>query len=151
MKKKTNADLETLRQRAANLFVEARYPCSEAVFATMGALYGYEAPDDVVRFAAGFRKGMCEGDVCGAISGGVMALGFLLAPERGGEAPPKLVEAVRRIRETFTARNGCLDCQALLAPYEGREKDDPERRAFCTRLVESVVSDLVAIFEESTS
>ncbi len=42
----------------------------------MGALFGYETPDSVVSFAAGFRKGMCDGDVCGAISGGVMALGF---------------------------------------------------------------------------
>lgn len=147
MKKETSVDRDALRQRAADLFIEARYPCSEAVFAAAGALFGYETPDGVVRFAAGFRKGMCCGDVCGAISGGVMALGFLLAPVRGGEAPPELLEAVRLLREKFAARNGGLDCEALLAPFAGREKNDPERRAFCGTLAADVVSDLAEIFE----
>ncbi len=145
-----NISVEALRRHAEKLFIEARYPCSEAVFATMGALFGYETPDSVVSFAAGFRKGMCDGDVCGAISGGVMALGFLLAPKRGGEAPPELLEAVCLLREKFAARHGGVDCEALISPFAGREKDDPERRAFCGTLVTDVVSDLVEIFEART-
>ena len=148
MKNERNVDREALCRRAKELFVEERYACSDAVLTVMNEALGSPIPADALRAATGFRGGMGDGDVCGAVSGGIMALGLALAPAHHSMPSPELKEAVKAFRARFAARNGCIDCADLTARFASM--DDPARRDFCGGLVEGVVADLVDFSGGST-
>ncbi|MDL2263245.1 C-GCAxxG-C-C family protein [Synergistaceae bacterium OttesenSCG-928-I11] len=147
--KKINVDLDAVRKRAAYLFLEERYACSEAVLTAMNEALGSPLSEEAMRVATGFRGGMGDGDVCGAISGGIMVLGLVMAPDYPGTPSPELKEAAKALRARFAAHNDALDCADLTARFPSM--NDPARRVMCGELVEGVVSDLVDIFDKSLS
>lgn len=147
MKEKIIFDIDELRRRAEKLFRDERYSCSEAVFVALAEAMGGSVPVDCVRLATGFRGGMGCGDVCGAVSGGVMALGLALAPPTPGGPSPELTEAVKRFRERFAQANGAIDCADLIREYP--DKTDPRRRDFCTALVGSAAEAAAWLLENS--
>ena len=78
------------------------------------------------RTGALFGKGMRRESVCGAVTGGLMALGLL------GAEPETALEFQRRFQE----RTGALDCGDLLRPIEERGED---RKPFCDRMIATAV------------
>ncbi|MFH1136197.1 MAG: C-GCAxxG-C-C family protein [Pseudomonadota bacterium] len=74
-----------VRVRAENLFLTKQYLCTEAVFVVLNeTLRGGLTESQAVGLAAGFPLGLGEsGCLCGALSGGVLALGHFL----GGAHP----------------------------------------------------------------
>lgn len=78
-------DVRSACGRAEDLFNQEAYSCSEAVFSAINEYAGSPLPEQFVRIATGFRGGMGgSGDVCGTLSGAVMALGLIL-----GNEPPR--------------------------------------------------------------
>lgn len=77
---------------------------------------------------------MRRGSVCGAATGGLMALGLLGADEETA------VEFQRR----FRARAGAMDCRDLL---EAAQKQGEEKKPHCDR----VVALAVALVDELTA
>lgn len=138
---------EQARRRAEELFLREMYSCSEAVFATMNEYLGSPLPKEFVRIATGFRGGMGgSGGVCGALSGGVMALGLALGKDTPGGPTEELSEAVRMLRTRFIARRGCSCCRDLIARFE--DHDDPRRREFCAKIATGVVGDAIEILKD---
>lgn len=137
---------EQARQRAKELFLQEKYSCSEAVFATVNECMDEPLPDELVRLAAGFRGGMGgSGGVCGALSGGVMALGLALGNDAPGGPSEALSEAVRTLRERFISGCGNVCCKDLIAGFE--DHDDPKRREFCAEIVATAVCGAVEILQ----
>lgn len=64
------------------------------------------------RIAEGFGGGVRCGEICGSISGGVMALGMVK------EKP--INEIVAKYVNVFQQAEGCIRCQELLAKYGGK-------------------------------
>ena len=64
------------------------------------------------RIAEGFGGGVRCGEICGSITGGVMALGMVK------EKP--INEIVTAFTDTFRQKEGCVRCQELLAKYDGK-------------------------------
>ena len=64
------------------------------------------------RVAEGFGGGVRCGEICGSITGGVMALGMVK------EKP--INEIVTAFTDTFRQKEGCVRCQELLAKYDGK-------------------------------
>lgn len=145
MEKNFSADTGALCLRARELFDDRGYACSETVFTTLCEAVDERLAATCVSFATGFRGGMSSGDVCGAISGAVMAMGLLLAPPEPGGPSPELSEAVKLLRAKFEERYGLLDCGALLEKFP--DKEDPARRDFCESIVDFVVETAAEIMK----
>ncbi len=64
------------------------------------------------RVAEGFGGGVRCGEICGSITGGVMALGMVK------EKP--INETVASFVSVFQKKEGCVRCQELLAKYGGK-------------------------------
>lgn len=89
--------------------------CAQAVVVPFAEAAG--VPDETaMRFAGGFGGGMRRASVCGAITGGIMALGLF------GLDDPKILAEYHQILRG--RHNGMLDCAELLKANAaaGREK-----------------------------
>lgn len=74
------------------------------------------------RLAAQFGSGMRRGSVCGAVTGGLMALGLLGADSR----------TAAEFQRRFNERAGAMDCAALL---KLAKENGEEKHAHCDRMV----------------
>ena len=74
----------------------------------------------IPRIATGFCSGMARtGGMCGAVTGGVMAIGLLLGRNTPQEPVDRSYEAVRAFMQRFEARFGSLNCQELTGVHLG--------------------------------
>ena len=102
----------------------SRFTCSAAVFSSFSGDLGLD-PDMAKKIACGFGAGISRtGNICGAVSGGIMVIGLKYGKAReGDEAATEKTRAMTRqfIRE-FTAKNGSISCTELL----GYDMSTPE-------------------------
>jgi C_GCAxxG_C_C family probable redox protein len=114
-------------ERAVSLFSEG-FNCAQAVLAAFGPDLGLER-ELALKLAGAFGGGMGRmGETCGAVTGGLMALGLKFGPTRAGDeaAKERAYGLACRFFKEFEARNGSVLCRELLgcdlsAP-EGRER-----------------------------
>lgn len=136
-KEKTKAEI------AAEYFANG-FLCSQAVFAAFAPQLGMSEKQALMTGAC-FGSGMCRGEVCGAVSGGLMALGL-----KFGQCEPEDKQARVRTNaltgamlEEFTRENGSYLCARLLdCDFSSPEDLARVRReglftSLCPRLVES--------------
>ena len=102
---------------------DRHYNCAQAVVIPFAENAGINA-ETAMKFAAGFGGGMRRGSVCGAVTGGLMALGLY-----GIDDPATLGEYHRRLKENHA---GLLDCSDLLRV--GAESGLP-KKPYCDALV----------------
>ena len=92
---------------AIELF-EMGYVCSQAVFAAFSPDLGLDK-NQALKIGACFGSGMRKGEVCGACTGALMALGL-----KYGESKAKSNEACVKFLDTFKKENGSYICNDLL-------------------------------------
>jgi len=77
MNKEKQNLVEEARETAEGYFRRGEFFCSEAVFTTINEMLGQKLPPETVQLASGFPVGIgLSKCLCGAVTGGVMALGF---------------------------------------------------------------------------
>ncbi len=127
--------------RATDLFVNEGYNCAEAV---LGGIVG--CVDGCNHLASGFGGGIGgRGDICGAASGAIMALGaeanIRAHPDRTkGELQSMVMEFLR----SFEHDCGALDCRDLIPldemfDIESDRRDyfaSPDRKQRCAEFVD---------------
>lgn len=79
------------------------YNCCQAVLIPFAGACGLDE-ESAFRLGANFGAGMRHGATCGAVTGGLMALGLLGKGE----------EESRRFLQVFREKMGCLTCAELL-------------------------------------
>ena len=84
------------QNEAVQLFKEG-YMCSQAVFAVFATDFGISR-EDAFKIAACFGSGMRKGEVCGACTGALMALGL-----KFGDDKQKSNDACVRFLDEFAA------------------------------------------------
>ncbi|XHR28686.1 MAG: C-GCAxxG-C-C family protein [Chthoniobacteraceae bacterium] len=104
------------------------YNCAQAVLYSMCDKVGMDA-QTALKLATGFGGGIARGGhVCGAVSGGIFALGLCLG--RGENADKTATEytyaRVQELMATVQAKFGSCLCRDLL---EGRDLNSPEDKA----------------------
>jgi C_GCAxxG_C_C family probable redox protein len=110
-----DVDLEKIRLIAEEYYRSGEFYCSEAVVKTIKDAFNLSVSDDVISMASGFPVGMGNaGCLCGAVSGGVMALGLVF----GRTAPKdkkvdKAMKLSRELHDIFKKRHKCLCCRTL--------------------------------------
>jgi C_GCAxxG_C_C family probable redox protein len=90
--------------------------CSQAVFGAFAPVHGVDE-SHALRLASGFAAGMRMGGTCGAVTGGLMALGLAVADDprcRTADGRQQVYAAVNEFCVEFRRRRGGLDCRELL-------------------------------------
>lgn len=103
-----------------------RMHCSQQVLMEWAEELGYDR-EEAARIAGPFGGGMYRGEVCGAVSGAMIAIGM----KHGNGVPGDLQKddamqaMVKDFQEKFIVRNGSTVCRELL----GYDFSIPEERA----------------------
>ena len=118
---------------AEKFYRSGKMHCAEAVLAAVKNEFASALPDDVVRLAAGFGGGSGAGCICGAVSGGTMALGLVVQGDK------KAVAALtRELHEWFKKEYGATCCKILTA--HGKKG--------CVNLTSSVAGKVAELLQE---
>ena len=94
-------------EEAVQLF-EDGYVCSQAVLAVFCEEFGLSR-EQAFKISISFGSGMRKGEVCGACTGAIMALGL-----RYGENKSKSDEMCVKFLDSFKKENGSYICRDLL-------------------------------------
>jgi C_GCAxxG_C_C family probable redox protein len=117
VEKKNYDDLiESIRKRARNIFSTHQLMCAEAVLTTINRGLGGDLSDDMaIRMASGFAEGLSgSGCLCGAVSGGVLALGVFLGRNSPGFTNRrKIAEKTGLLHDLFKKEYGTTCCRML--------------------------------------
>ncbi len=112
---------------AAEKFLSG-YNCAQAILYTFAPKFGLD-PDMALKLATGLGAGMCRrGEVCGAVSGGIVALGLKFGRGAGQErsATEQTYQLAGELMSRFEKRHGSCLCRILL---EGCDLRTPEGQA----------------------
>lgn len=136
------------RQKAEDMYRSGQFLCSEAVFLVANEYLGHPVPDDMVKLASGFPVGMgAAGCVCGALSGGVMALGLRYGRTMPAAATPGMFSAARELHDRFCARRRVVCCRVLIRRFEF---GSPEHLTQCITITGEVAADVIELLARET-
>ena len=108
-------NIATIRAEAEHLYRNGDYYCSEAIIATIRKHFAPEMPEQAVAMGSGFPVGvggaMC---VCGALSGGVMMLGYFFGRVTPKDKKVKKTMALsKELHDHFQSKYKVLCCRIL--------------------------------------
>ncbi len=108
-------NLEKIRTIAENYYAEGDFYCSEAIIKTIIDEFGIDTSYDAIKMASGFPVGVGgKGCVCGAISGGVMAIGLVFGrSEAKDPAVNKAMELSGLLHDKFISLRKSTCCRVL--------------------------------------
>ncbi len=133
-----NMIAEAVRKKAEGYFERGEFFCSEAVVHTINELLGWPYDKDVVRLASAFPIGLGKsGCLCGAVSGGAMALGMAYGREHGEPMREEMFPASAALHDHIRDIYKSTCCRVLVKNYEFTS---PERKAHCVRITGEVAS-----------
>ena len=108
------------RMELANACHEQGYNCCQSVLAAFADRFDIPK-ETALRLGAGFGGGAGTGELCGAITGGVMALDLLADMGDPAQAKRRAVARSKELQKRFAERFGALRCRELLR----NEKEEP--------------------------
>jgi C_GCAxxG_C_C family probable redox protein len=125
--------VEQVRQNAEELFREGRFYCSEAVMASIVENFQLDIPREVIAMASGFPVGIGKSKcVCGAVSGGVMAIGLFFGRTEGSNPKDPLsvntLTLANELQEYFKTNHKVLCCKILT---KGMDMGSGEHKEQC--------------------
>ena len=105
-----------IRLRTQNMFETRQLLCSEAVLYTLNqGLRGGLPPEAAIRIASGFSEGIGgAGCICGAFSGGLMALGLFLGRQGlNAKGSRKILAKGKELHDLFRSKFGSPCCRII--------------------------------------
>lgn len=123
-------DVARIKEQAEEYYRSGGFYCSEAIVKVIKDAFGLDVPDQVVAMASGFPVGIGgSGCTCGAVAGGIMALGLFFGRTAPGEPQvQKTMQLARELHDTFQQRHGALCCRVLT---RGMKLGSPQHMAQC--------------------
>ena len=98
-------------EAAVRLHDEKKYNCCQAVFCSACGKCGMDE-ETAYRLGAFFGAGMRRGEVCGCISGALMAIGM-----KDGDENNRQSDASRKFLKAFEEKYGTLLCRELVKQH----------------------------------
>ena len=139
-------DREEIEKRAFNYF-QSGFNCAEAVSKTMTELFSKEPALDIPKVATGFGGGIggtkCEA-TCGAVSGGVIALGLLFGRMEKSVDKQRVYDLASEFRIRFIDKSGSNNCQTILNSFGVQEN-----MFKCKKLTAEAVGMLHILLDET--
>lgn len=126
-------DVEKVRQDAEEYFRRGDYYCSEAIVASVRDNIAPGMPDSMIAAASGFPVGVGRSKcMCGAVSGGVMSLGYVFGRTGpSSAADPKSVKTLalaNELQQAFRDSHRVLCCSVQT---KGMDMASGEHKAQC--------------------
>lgn len=142
-------------EKAKKYFEEYTYHCSQAVIVAFAEELGI-TDEQALKLGGCFGGGMCKGEVCGACTGALMALGLKYGQSEVEdlESRAKASEVAVQFLDTFAKENGSYICKEILGYDLAKPEDKLEARAkglfttVCPKMVESAVKIVEGIINE---
>ena len=139
---------------AADIFLSG-FNCSQAVFSSFADELELDR-DTALKIATGFGAGMARHqEVCGAVTGGIMALGYRYGRSSSDDASATALtyQKVNELMIRFEEENGSCLCQTILGGIDLRTEEgqkafaDQNKKIICTKCVaeaERIVKSLIS-------
>lgn len=131
-----NEIVNKAKETAENYYRNGDYLCSEAVFTVVNDYLKNPLPKEAVCLASGFPVGIgMAGCTCGALTGGVMALGLKYGRTVPNVETPGMFEAAKMLHDGFKKQFGSTCCRVLIKDFEF---GSPEHIEHCVKLTGAV-------------
>ncbi|WP_077610065.1 C-GCAxxG-C-C family protein [Clostridium sp. Marseille-P2415] len=121
--------------------------CSEAVVSSIRSNFELDIPEEVIAMASGFPVGIGRSKcLCGAVSGGVMALGIFFGRTRQGDPKvEKNLEVAKELHDWFKENNGknALCCRILTREFDMAAGEHKEQCIHLTGMIAGKVAEIV--------
>jgi len=133
-------DLQRIEKKAGDYYRRGDYYCSEAIVKTIKDEFELPLPDDVIAMASGFPVGIGgAGCTCGAINGGVLALGMFFGRKTAGDpCVNKVMALAKELQDTFKKRHKSTCCRVLT---KGMELGSEDHMKQCIALTGEVAAE----------
>jgi C_GCAxxG_C_C family probable redox protein len=120
--------------------------CAEAVLQVVNARAPHPMPDDVVRLGTGFCGGMGgAGCSCGALAGGVMAVGLLAGRNSLDEPWEPSYYPAHELHDRFRRTFGATCCRTIVRPLGGL--DGEGRHDYCVGVTGAAAGFVIELAE----
>lgn len=127
--------LDHVREVGEEYFRRGDFFCSESVVQTINDLLGRPYDPSIVKMASGFPIGQGKKQcLCGAISGGQMALGMALGRVHGEAMDEKMFPAAADLHDWCRETYGATCCRVITREWAGDNFASPERKAHCIQI-----------------
>ncbi|MDA8226377.1 MAG: C-GCAxxG-C-C family protein [Desulfitobacterium hafniense] len=115
-----NIVLTKIRRIAEEYYRSGDFYCSEAIVKTIKDEFSLSLPEEVVAMASGFPIGIGgAGCTCGAIVGGIIAIGLFFGRTKPGDQKVnKTMALAKELQDIFQKRHKCLCCRVLTKGME---------------------------------
>jgi C_GCAxxG_C_C family probable redox protein len=142
-------DPADIREIAEEYYRSGQFYCSEAIVKAINDSFRLNYPDSVIRLASGFPIGIGgAGCSCGAVSGGVMAIGMVFGRDQPKDTRiDRCLALSRELHDFFVSKHGCLCCRTLT---NGMVLKSPEHIKQCVVFTGEVAQETAKIIIRET-
>jgi C_GCAxxG_C_C family probable redox protein len=127
-----------VRLKAEGYFQRGEFFCSEAVIHTINEMMGWPFPKEITKLASSFPIGIGKsGCLCGAVSGGAMALGMVYGRNHGEPMNDKMFPVAAGLHDHIKSVYHSTCCRVLVKGYDF---GSPERKAHCVGITGEVAA-----------
>ena len=146
MNLKKEVSVAKIAKDAEDLF-RGGFFCSEAVVCPIRSNFEMDVPEEVIAMASGFPIGIGRSKcLCGAVSGGVMAIGLVFG--RTVQKDPQVEQTLalsKELHDWFKAANGknALCCRILTKEFDMGAGEHKEQCIHFTGLVAGKVAEMI--------
>ena len=104
---------ENCKEEAEQLYRSGKFNCAEAVMETVRRHFAADMPESVVNSVSGFGGGSSSGCICGAVSGGTVALGMLQSDKKVTS------HLTKELHTWFKEKYGVTCCKTIRQTHKG--------------------------------
>ena len=104
---------EKCQAEAEQLYRSGKYHCAEAVMEVARRHFAAELPESIVGTVSGFGGGSSSGCICGAVSGGTVALGLILADKM------ETTHLTKELHTWFKEKYSVTCCKLIRESHKG--------------------------------
>ena len=101
------------QQEAEELYRSGKYHCAEAVLEVVRRHFAADLPESIVSTVSGFGGGSGSGCICGAVSGGTVALGLVLTDKK------EITQLTKDLHIWFKEKYGVTCCKTIRQTHKG--------------------------------
>lgn len=130
--------VQAVREKAEGYFHRGEFFCSEAVIHTINELLGWPFPAEITKLASGFPIGLGKsGCLCGAVSGGEMALGMVYGRNHGDAMNARMFPLAAQLHDHARGMYGSTCCRIMIKDFAFTS---PERKAHCVKITGEIAA-----------
>jgi C_GCAxxG_C_C family probable redox protein len=110
-------------EKNAKAFFESGFNCAESVSQAILEAFADEGPKDIPRVASAFGGGIggSKDGLCGALTGGVIAIGYLLGRVNPSDDVDEAKAIAAEFQDRYRKLYGTTNCGELLDKFEPQD------------------------------